>query len=62
MTQFLLADQRLNPTVLTYGRKSVLQLGYQMPSNLTEALRLRGVPSPYSSDEEYDDDSEDEVC
>lgn len=62
MSHFLLFEcNKLNPSILTYGRRSVLQLGFSVPSSLTEALRSRGVPSPYTSDEEYEDDSEEEV-
>jgi len=64
MAQFLLSEcSKLNPTVLTYARRSVLQLGFPVPSSLAEILRLRGVASPYTSDsdEEYDEDSEDEL-
>ncbi|KAF5283729.1 hypothetical protein FQA39_LY17226 [Lamprigera yunnana] len=61
MAHFLLYEcNKLNPTVLTYGRRSVLQLGFSVPSSLEETLRLRGVESPYSSEDE-DEDSEDEL-
>lgn len=60
MAHFLLYEcHKLNPNVLTYGRRSVLQLGFSVPSSLEETLRSRGVDSPYSSEDE--DDSEDEL-
>ncbi|XP_018334475.1 NF-kappa-B inhibitor cactus [Agrilus planipennis] len=62
LTTFLLECNKINASVVTYGGRSVLQLGFPVPSNLFDALRSRGVPSPYSSDEEYDSSSsEDEA-
>lgn len=62
MAHFLLYEcKKLNPNVLTYGQRSVLQLGFSVPSGLAEALRSRGVESPFTSDSEYEEDSEDEL-
>lgn len=53
---------KLNVNALTYGGRSVLQLGYQVPANFLQLLRSKGVPSPYSSDDdEYDSETDDEV-
>lgn len=63
LIHFLLTEcNKLTPDALTYGGRSVLQLGYRLPSSLVNVLLARGVPSPYSSDDEVDDSSsEDEV-
>lgn len=62
MVHFLLYEcTKLNPNILTYGQRSVLQLGFPVTSAVAEALRLRGVESPFTSDSEYDEDSEDEL-
>ncbi|KAF5306205.1 hypothetical protein FQR65_LT07482 [Abscondita terminalis] len=61
MAHFLLHQcNKLNANVLTYGRRTVLQLGFSVPSSVEETLRSRGVDSPYSSEDE-DEDSEDEL-
>lgn len=64
LIHFLLTEcHKLAPDALTYGGRSALQLGYNLPSSLVNVLLAKGVPSPYSSDDEEVDDSssEDEV-
>lgn len=68
MVHFLLTEcSKLDPTVETYGRKSALQIGSKVSSGLEQVLRAKGVASPYSTEdeeeEEYDSDESDyEVC
>lgn len=63
LIHFLLSEcTKLVPDALTYGGRSALQLGSKLPSSLVNVLLAKGVPSPYSSDDEIDDtSSEDEV-
>ncbi|KAJ3644367.1 hypothetical protein Zmor_027032 [Zophobas morio] len=63
LAHFLLGEcKKLNADAVTYGGNSALQLGFPVPSTIAEALRSRGVPSPYSSDDEFSDsESESEV-
>ncbi|RZC34589.1 cactus isoform 2 [Asbolus verrucosus] len=63
LAHFLLSEcNKLNADAVTYGGSSALQLGFPVPSTIAEALRSRGVPSPFSSDDEYSDsESESEV-
>lgn len=59
LIHFLLSEcTKLNVQALTYGGRSALQLGYLVPSPLAQVLMSRGVPSPYTSEEDDDDDSD----
>lgn len=56
---FLLEEcKKLNPSEVTYGGRSALQIGYPVSSKVQGELKQRGVPSPFSSDDEYDSDSD----
>lgn len=67
LIHFLLTEcTKLRPDTVSYGGRSALQIGYTLPSSLVNVLLAKGVPSPYSSDDNDDDDdevddSEDEV-
>ncbi|XP_018571849.1 NF-kappa-B inhibitor cactus-like [Anoplophora glabripennis] len=54
--QFLLHCEKLNVEVETYGGRNALEINRIIPPSISQALRKRGVPSPYSSD-----DSDDEI-
>lgn len=60
LIRFLLTEcaPQLDLEVVTYGGRGALQMGQQLSPDLADELVARGVPSPYSSDEE---DSDDEV-
>lgn len=61
MIFFLLTEcSKIDPRVETYGRKSVLEIGYKVSSGLEDTLRAKGVESPYPSEDEYDSDEVDE--
>lgn len=63
LANFLLSEcTALNADAVTYGGSSALQLGFPVPSTIVDALRSRGVPSPFSTDDEYTDtESESEM-
>lgn len=62
LARYLLQNcKTLDVNVLTYGNRSALQLGCPVTEPLTKALLDRGVSSTYSSEDEYDDSSDDEV-
>lgn len=65
LADFLLREcsSKLDATILTYGRRSVLEVGCAVSPHIQQVLLSRGVQyTTYSSDEEYDsDDSDDEV-
>lgn len=57
--KFLLMEcKSLNADLTTYGGRNALQLCLIVPETIRRALKMRGLDSPYSSDEE--DSSEDE--
>lgn len=61
LTNILLAEcKKLNVEVETYGGRTVLELGYPVKQWIEHALRERGIPSPYTSEDEYDDEDDDE--
>lgn len=61
MTNFLLKEcKKLDVEVETYGGRSALELGYPVQQWIEHALRQRGIPSPYISEDEYDDSDDDE--
>ncbi|GJQ71353.1 putative positive regulation of antifungal peptide biosynthetic process [Trypoxylus dichotomus] len=58
LTNFLLDEcKKLDVEAETYGGRTVLELGCPIKQWIEHALRQRGIPSPYISD---DDDDEDE--
>lgn len=63
LVQFLLQCDKLNVEAETYSGRNALELNLILPPNIRQALRNRGLPSPYTSeDDEIDsDDSEDEL-
>ncbi|KAJ3621812.1 hypothetical protein MTP99_002365 [Tenebrio molitor] len=61
LAHFLLSEcAKLNADAVTYGGSSALQLGFPVPSTIAKALRSRGVPSPFNSEDEYYSDSDSE--
>lgn len=61
LINFLLMDcKKLDVEVETYGGRSALELGCPVEQWIERALRERGIPSPYISEDEYDDDDSDE--
>lgn len=61
LTNFLLKEcKKLDVEVETYGGRSALELGYPVQQWIEHALRQRGIPSPYISEDEYDDSDDDE--
>lgn len=63
LLKFLLTEcPKLTVDAVTYGGRTVLELGYPIAIELVEELKQKGVPSPYSSEDEYDSmSSEDEL-
>lgn len=61
--QFLLQCDKLNVEAETYGGRNVLEINRILPPSISQALKNRGVPSPYSSDDDEIDseDSGDEL-
>lgn len=58
--QFLLQCDKLNVEAETYGGRNALEIIRILPTSIDKALRNRGVPSPYFSDDDDDEiDSED---
>lgn len=61
IVKFLLAEcKSLDADMTTYGGRNALQLCLIIPETIRRALKMRGLDSPYSSEEE-DDSSEDEM-
>lgn len=60
LMHYLLSEcKSLNVHTLSYGGKSVLQLGYELPCNVRRILLLKGVRASSPSEDEYDSDDSD---
>lgn len=59
LVQLLLQFDKLDVEVETYGGRNALELNLILPPNMRQALRNKGLPSPYSSDDDDEVDSED---
>uniref|UniRef100_A0A6P7GZ17 NF-kappa-B inhibitor cactus-like n=1 Tax=Diabrotica virgifera virgifera TaxID=50390 RepID=A0A6P7GZ17_DIAVI len=63
VVQFLLSCKNIDVETMSYGGKDALEINHRFVSEtIRQALINKGLPSPYSSEDEYDSDtSEDEV-
>ncbi|KAL3269479.1 hypothetical protein HHI36_008547, partial [Cryptolaemus montrouzieri] len=62
LLNFLLNDcEKIDLNTRSYGGNSALQLGYPIEQNILQTLRQRGVASPYSSEDEYSSESDEET-
>ncbi|XP_022902487.1 NF-kappa-B inhibitor cactus isoform X2 [Onthophagus taurus] len=60
LIRFLLSCRALNVSVLTYGGRTPLELGYPVQEHVIKLLKEQGIPSPDQSEYEYDSDESDE--
>ncbi|KAG5896853.1 hypothetical protein JTB14_024192 [Gonioctena quinquepunctata] len=60
LIQYLLDCKNVDLEVVTYGGRDVLEDNKILPAKIKSKLRNRGVPSPFSSEDEDEFDSEDE--
>lgn len=59
MLKYLLMEcHTLKPDIRTYGGRNALQLSFVLPADIRQTLKLKGLDSPYSSDEEESSDEE----
>ncbi|KAF7272968.1 hypothetical protein GWI33_014282 [Rhynchophorus ferrugineus] len=59
MLKYLLMEcHTLKPDIRTYGGRNALQLSFVLPADIRQTLKLKGLDSPYSSEEEDSSDEE----